>query len=420
MRNRVIVFLLLTVGATAEAATRSCEASTSSISSAASSSKGPTYELTTVDKKTLSKDVGSKAILVAPVEHGTQHREGIHYRRPLLDAGLRYSSNDWLANFITTPLSMTLRRIRFHLLTNVLLSGIAIYLHSKYADKVMIPMTGHSLVASSLGLLLSYRTNSAYGRFWEARGHWTNTKATCRNLAILMKHHIEGHSPKSSEKFLKLLSAFPGALMFLCLGGAAKLPEYAQKYLPEAPLAYLEQPSLPAMLLIVEMQKTLHQAKQESRTSKWDLVEAAHLNGASHLVDKLMDNMACCEKILRTPVPWTYSRHTSRFLTLWLGTLPYALVGHMKSWLVVAVVVATSYCMLGIEEIAHLIEQPFLGDPLDGEEKLWSTVDEDGEASALIKRGQLTQPYDIGIPVCSLAAQIREEVKELAAADTHH
>ena len=419
MRNPLLYFLLLSVVYTAtEAATRSFEASNKA------AAKGPAQEWKTTHsdakKGTLSKSAEEPNVVVvaAPVEK-EGHKEGIYFKRPLADAGIRYSSNDWLTNFVTMPVSFTLLRIKFHLLSNIAVCTLAVYMHKKYGEKVAIPMTGHSLLGSSLGLLLSYRTNSAYGRFWEARGYWTITKATCRSLVILMKHHIAAQSPKATERFLKLLSAYPGALVFLCLGGAAKLPDYVQKYLPERPIEFMEQPNLPAILILTELQKALHDCKQESRTAKWDLVEAAHLNGASHLVDKLMENMACCEKILRTPVPWTYSRHTSRFLTLWLGTLPYALVGNMRPWLVFAVVIAASYCMLGIEEIGHLIEQPFLGDPLDGDEKLWSTLDEDGEASALIKRGLITQPYDIGIPVCSLAAEIRRQVKALSAEESH-
>ena len=67
-----------------------------------------------------------------------------------------------------------------------------------------------------------------------------------------------------------------------------------------------------------------------------------------------------------------------------------------------------------------MIEQPFLGDPLDGAEKLYSTLDEEGEASALIKRGRVTQPYDIGIPVCSLAAQIRKELEQIISLPEPH
>jgi putative membrane protein len=280
-------------------------------------------------------------------------------------------------------------------------------------------MTGHSLLSSSLALLLSYRTNSAYGRFWEARGHWTKTKSTCRNLAVVMKAHIEPHSPKSTAKFLGLLAAFPATLMHLCLGGAVKLPDHAQKYLPYLPVEYRDQPALPAIWLCMQLQKAIRDAELESRTAQTNLVEAAHHNEIAHLIDSLMDSMSSCEKILRTPLPWTYSRHTSRFLTLWMGTLPFALVGTLDRWLVMAIVIAASYCMLGIEEIGHLIEQPFLGDPLYGVERTWFKLDPsgDGEAPELIKRGRTTKPYDIGIPVCSLAAQIRREVELIAAGE---
>ena len=378
-----------------------------------------TIEVYTPDSGS-SPDTAIADFQSAVVASDETKKDTLYSRRPSFDMGLRYSSNDWLNNFITAPVSFTLKRIKFHLLTNVALCAIAIYTYSKNPDSIGLPMTGHSLLGSSLGLLLSYRTNSAYGRFWEARGHWTNTKSTCRNLATLMKTHIAPTAPKATGKFLQQLAAFPSTLMFLCLGGAAKLPDYAQKLLPESPDGYQDHPSLPAIFMIADLQASLHAAVMESKSAKCHLTEAAHINAISSLVDHLMDYMSNCEKILRTPVPWTYSRHTSRFLTLWLGTLPWVLVGNMKPWLVIAITVAASYCMLGIEEIGHLIEQPFLGDPLEGNEKLWLNLDEDGEVSALIKRGRTTKPYDIGIPVCSLAAQIRQEVTTIAAMQISH
>jgi putative membrane protein len=338
-------------------------------------------------------------------------------RRPSVDTGLRYSSNDWLKVALSTPTSFILRRIRFHLLFNVAVALAVVHFYPHY-PMLSIPMVGHTLLGSSLGLLLSYRTNSAYARFWEARGYWTKAKATCRNLAINVRAHIEPHSPKSSAHFLELLAAFPSALMHLSLGGAARLPDHVQKLIPEPkdPDQFHDAPSLPAIYLCRQLHNTIHQATVESPSSNTDLVEAAHLTAVSHLIDVLLDCMSSCEKILRTPVPWTYSRHTSRFLTLWMGSLPFALVGTLNPVLTIAVVAAASYCMLGIEEIGHLIEQPFLGDPLEGDDlQVWSIVDDDGEAAELVKRGRKTQPYDIGIPVCSLARQIRNEVKLIAA-----
>lgn len=340
-------------------------------------------------------------------------------RRPSVDSGLRYASNDWLISFISTPTSFILRRISFHLLFNVAVTLAVVHYYPTHPH-LSIPMVGHSLLGSSLGLLLSYRTNSAYGRFWEARGHWTKSKSVCRNLATTIQSHIAPHAPRASKHLMELIAAFPLALMHLCLGGAARLSDHAQKLLPAQPNGepdyYNDSPNLPAMLLCLEMHKAVHSAAHESRTSGTNLVEAMHLTAASHLIDSLMESLSSCEKILRTPVPWTYSRHTSRFLTLWMGTLPFALVGTLNRSLTLAVVVAASYCMFGIEEIGHLIEQPFVGDKLqdDAEEEIWSRVEGNGKASALIRRGRTTQPYDIGIPVCSLAIQIRQEVLAIA------
>jgi putative membrane protein len=327
-------------------------------------------------------------------------------RRPELSAGLRYSSNDWLWTFLTTPTSFILRRISSHLLFSAASCFAVMHFHPKY--KLDIPMAGHSLLASSLGLLLSYRTSSAYARFYEARGLWTKTKSTCRNMAVMVRAHMEPQAPKASKKFLELLAAFPTALMHLCLGGATRLPDHVSKLVPTAG----PNSALPAGIqLCMQMQKVAHDIAMESR--KMDDLHALHLNALSHMIDVLLDCFSGCEKILKTPVPWTYSRHTSRFLTLWSGTLPFALIETLGGPLTFAVVLAICYCMFGIEEISHLIEMPFLGDD-SSEEMLWGAINEKGEAAPLLKRGLKSQPYDFGIPVCSLAAQIRSEVLEIA------
>ena len=86
--------------------------------------------------------------------------------RPAVDNGLRYGSNDWLINFLTTPFSFILRRIAFHFLFNVGVAYTVAHYYENGYPQFSIPMVGHSLLASSLGLLLSYRTNSGYARFW--------------------------------------------------------------------------------------------------------------------------------------------------------------------------------------------------------------------------------------------------------------
>ena len=63
------------------------------------------------------------------------------------------------------------------------------------------------------------------------------------------------------------------------------------------------------------------------RTEGGSDVHATSVEEATeHLVGELVSCVGGCELIRRTPVPFMYSRHTSRALTWWCGTLPLVLV----------------------------------------------------------------------------------------------
>ena len=64
-----------------------------------------------------------------------------------------------------------------------------------------IPAVRHSLAGAFLGLLVTFRTNSAYARFWEARIIWGGIMNTCRSLAINAKVWISPRSPGAARRF---------------------------------------------------------------------------------------------------------------------------------------------------------------------------------------------------------------------------
>ena len=70
------------------------------------------------------------------------------------------------------------------------------------------------------------------------------------------------------------------------------------------------------------------------------------------------DALGGCERLLRTPLPLSYTRHTSRFLTLWLALLPLAMWERFH-WMVLPIVFSCSLLLLGIDEIGVQIEEPF-------------------------------------------------------------
>ena len=77
-----------------------------------------------------------------------------------------------------------------------------------------------------------------------------------------------------------------------------------------------------------------------------------------------------------------YSRHTSRALTLFLGTLPLVLVD-LLGVAALPTMAGVCWCIFGIEEIGHLIEQPFYSRRFGSDQTGPSSrSSDDGEADA--------------------------------------
>lgn len=129
----------------------------------------------------------------------------------------RYSSKDWYHNTITLPSSAILRNIRspvlavtcwatFLSLLHLKLLNTKYYLHVQY---MYIPTTPHSLMMSALGLLLVFRTNSAYQRFAEGRVIWERIINASRDLSRLMILYNDEIGIDKRRRLQRLLVAFP-------------------------------------------------------------------------------------------------------------------------------------------------------------------------------------------------------------------
>jgi hypothetical protein len=101
-----------------------------------------------------------------------------------LSVNNRHSASDWLYNVFSLPRSSVLREIRNPVLTIAVWGGLVSLLQrwlytsaspvlQKLARDMCVGSTPHSFLVSSLGLLLVFRTNSAYQRFYvSCRRSW--------------------------------------------------------------------------------------------------------------------------------------------------------------------------------------------------------------------------------------------------------
>ena len=78
------------------------------------------------------------------------------------------------------------------------------------------------------------------------------------------------------------------------------------------------------------------------------------------MVDKLTNCIGQCERIHQTAVPLNYARHSLRSLTVWLFTLPFALVKDLGLF-TAPVIAVTAWLFFGVYQIGYSIEDPFQG-----------------------------------------------------------
>ena len=73
------------------------------------------------------------------------------------------------------------------------------------------------------------------------------------------------------------------------------------------------------------------------------------------MVDKLTNCIGQCERIHQTAVPLNYARHSLRSLTVWLFTLPFALVKDLGLF-TAPVIAVTAWLFFGVYQIGYSIE----------------------------------------------------------------
>jgi putative membrane protein len=83
----------------------------------------------------------------------------------------------------------------------------------------------------------------------------------------------------------------------------------------------------------------------------------------------MVDILGACERILKTPIPYSYSMFMKKFIFIYVVTLPIGFVSTFQWWSI-PVVSLVFYILVSIELIAEEIEDPFGVDendlPLDG------------------------------------------------------
>jgi ion channel-forming bestrophin family protein len=264
-----------------------------------------------------------------------------------------YDRSDWWRltfSFYGTVLPQVLGRVG--LLTAL---ALAVCLVDQYVlepanhEFPQLDQLGHSVLGVALSLMVGFRTNSAYQRYWDARTAWGAIVNAARNLARAANAYAG-----PAEDVARLVAAYVVAVKQKVRG----VRDYSElrPLVPGRLYEELAKANDPPALVTRVLSEWVRARLLEERIHPQ---QAAQLEG---LICALVDQQGVCERIRRTPLPFVYAAFIKQLVLLYLITLPFVLVAKMgyAAPLVEAVV---ALGLLGIEEAGVEIENPFNLEP---------------------------------------------------------
>lgn len=209
-----------------------------------------------------------------------------------------------------------------------------------------------------LGLLLVFRTNTAYDRFWDGRKCWGMVTNNCRSLSRQIWVSVdERNQTDRAEKIamLRLLEAFALSLKHHL---RQEPVEDLQSLVSPSQMQRLQVTATPPLEIVLWISDYL---QTQCRRDRLPVHQMTALQGN---LDRLVDALGGCERILRTPMPLAYAIHLRQLLLLYCISLPFQMVGALQWWTPVGVILV-AFTVFGIEAIGTEIENPFGSDPND-------------------------------------------------------
>jgi putative membrane protein len=264
--------------------------------------------------------------------------------------------SDWIYIIRSFFKSKTLRALVPGLLTMCSYTAVLVYANNNWlANPLKISTFIFSLVGIVLGLLLVFRTNTAYERWWEGRKTIGTMLNQTRNMAIKFNAFLPMEAMEERRILAHILINYSYALKEhlranIMLQELLPMPE-------EYEVRIRKTDHLPNMIASFMMEKVIeyHQKKIFSDTQLFALFGQ---------LDFFTDVTGICERIKRTPIPWAYKVHLIKFIFLFIMLLPLGLIQDMGYWSV-GVVAVIFYAFVGLDFIAGEIEDPFGTDDND-------------------------------------------------------
>jgi putative membrane protein len=247
------------------------------------------------------------------------------------------------------------RYILFFTLSSSLIVWSTKVAPAEWSDHIQLPGLPLGVLGGAIGIFTSFRTNSAYDRWWEGRKLWGALVNNSRHWASQVLNYASPGEGTPSELQIRLvrrhigyvhllrtvlrrqpLDQDPDVLRFLSLDDVSSLKTSTN---PTSALLHLQMKELQA----------------EVRHGRLDLL---HHQLLDLTIRELLDVQGGCERIKNTPFPRGYGFIAERLIVAFSLLLPMGMAQDM-GWATVPMSLLVCTGFLLINEIGRVLEDPF-------------------------------------------------------------
>ncbi|MES2589674.1 MAG: bestrophin family ion channel [Bacteroidota bacterium] len=271
---------------------------------------------------------------------------------------VNYNPKSWITLIFALNRSDTLRMLWKELLYMGLFTLVIAFIELHFFPEAIFLeklISVYSLVGFVISLLLVFRTNTAYDRWWEGRKKWGEVVNDSRNLAIKIDALLSEQDENSDKDFFKRM--IPN-FVFAMKEHLRKGVLFDELSLIGSERSHLENKIHIPLAIVDLMYKKVVQLKRLNLISGEDFIVL------DKNINNLMDSCGACERIKNTPIPFSYSLFLKKFIFIYVVTMPLAFVtifGYFSALIATFVF----YVLVSMEVLAEEIEDPFGSDDND-------------------------------------------------------
>ena len=224
-----------------------------------------------------------------------------------------------------------------------------------FLSKISIPIAVTAVFGTAVALLLGFRTNQAYERWWEARIIWG---AIVNDSRTLVRQSITFYDRQDNQYEFRIKEIVLRQIVWCyALGESLRKVDFSPKVASYLKIQDINDQNVPNAILL-KHSEALSEARNDKAINKFQQVQI------DSTVARLCDSMGKCERIKNTVFPKAHSLLIHLIIYVFATMLPFGLSDNYLS-VEIGLTIAIPIIFIAIEKTSILMQDPFENNPMD-------------------------------------------------------